>query len=324
MKNLFFLWLLSFTLTSHAYKVGLVLDKGGKDDKSFNAAGFRGATEGKEKLGIELKVLESSSDNSLEPNHRQLAQRGYDLIIGVGFVHQEPIARVAKQFPKTKFVLIDAVVDLPNVRSVMFQEHEGSYLVGAIAAMSSKTGTVGFVGGMEIPLIKRFYLGYEAGAKAINPKIKVIEKYVGSSSDAWRNPSKAKELALSEINSKADVIFTPSGASGLGVFDAIEEKKVFAIGCDSNQNWVKPGKILTSMLKRVDTAVYEAIADGKNEKFTAGKKVMGVKEGGVDFAVDSFNQSVLKSEVIAKANQLKTDIAAGKIQVPDYYVLQKK
>lgn len=306
-------------------KVGLVLDKGGRDDKSFNASAYRGGTEAKEKLGINLKVLESSDDSSLEANLRALAERGFELVIGIGFVQEAPIQKVAKEFSKVKFLLVDGVVDLPNVRSVVFREHEGAYLVGAAAALTTKTNTIGFVGGMDIPLIRRFAMGYEAGIKAVNPKIKVIINYVGSGSDAWRNPTRAKELALSQYKkSNADIIFTAAGASSMGVFDAAEEMKRFAIGCDSNQNWIKPGRILTSMIKAVDVAVFETIDLASRQQFTPGKISLGVREKGIDFAVDSFNEKILPPPIVAKLNSIKEKIRNNEIKVMDYYEVSKK
>ena len=306
-------------------KIGLVLDKGGRDDKSFNASAYQGATEAEKKLGVSLKVVESSDDSSLEPSLRTFAQRGFDLVIGIGFIQQGPLEKVAKEFPKTRFLLVDAhpTTELPNVRSVIFNEHEGAFLVGAIAALTSKTGTIGFVGGMDIPLIRRFELGYQKGAETAKPGTKVISNFVGSSSDAWKNPMKAKELSLAQFNKKADVIFTAAGASGQGTFDAAEEKNRLAIGCDSNQNWIKPGKVLTSMLKRVDIAVYSTIELVSQGKFVAGKVNMGLKEGAVGFSVDEHNRGILTQEIEAKANALKQQIVANQISVPDYYLTSK-
>jgi basic membrane protein A len=305
-------------------KVGLVLDKGGRDDKSFNSAAFQGATEAQKKLGIELKVVESSDDTALEPSLRTFAQRGYDLIVGIGFVQADAIRKVATDFPKIHFVLIDSIVELPNVRSVMFKEHEGAYLVGAIAALTTKGKAVGFVGGMDIPLIRRFELGYRSGAQATKPGIEVFSNYVGSTSDAWKNPGKGKELALSQYGRGADIIFAAAGASGLGVFDAAEETKKLVIGSDSNQNWVKPGRVLTSMLKRVDLAVYDAIESEQNGKFQAGTVYKGLAEKAVDFAVDKDNRGILTPEVEKKANAIRAKILSGQIKVPDYYETSKK
>src|SRR5579859_5370902 len=245
------------------FKVGLLLDRGGKDDKSFNASAYEGATQAKKKLGITLKYVEASDDNSYEPMLRAFAQKDFDLIIGVGFAQKEPIAKIAAQFPQKHFVIVDAQVDAPNVRSLLFEEHEGAYLVGAIAAMTSKTGKVGFLGGMDIPLIRRFEMGYEAGAKKINPQVSVVANYCGVTSEAWNNPPKGKELAMAQYDGGADVVFAAAGASGLGAFDAAEDKKKLVIGCDSNQDWIKPGLVLTSMLKRVDLAVFSIIQEAQ-------------------------------------------------------------
>src|SRR5882757_7475534 len=207
------------------FKVGLVLDRGGKDDKSFNASAYQGGMEAKKKLGIFLKYVEATDDNAFEPMLRAFAQRDFDLIIGIGFAQKEAIKKVAAQFPKKHFAIIDAQVDESNVRSLIFEEHEGAFLVGAIAAMTSNTGKIGFVGGMDILLIRRFHMAYEAGAKKINPQITVLANYVGITSEVWNNPPKGKELAVAQYDSGADVVFAAAGASGLGVFDAAEEKR---------------------------------------------------------------------------------------------------
>ena len=300
-------------------KVALVLDRGGKDDKSFNASAYEGATEAKKKLGITLKYVEASDDNAFEPLLRAFAQKDFDLIIGIGFAQKESIAKAAAQFPQRHFAIVDAEVDAPNVRSLLFEEHEGAYIVGAIAALTSKTGKVGFVGGMDVPLIRRFEMGYEAGAKKINPRITVLDNYCGVTSAAWNNPPKGKELGLAQYDAGADVIFAAAGASGFGVFDAAEERKKFAIGVDSNQNWIKPGLILTSMLKRVNLAVYATIEEAKAGKFTGGVKRFGLPDKGVDYAVDQYNEKILPESVRQRADELKAEIIAGKIVVPDYY-----
>jgi basic membrane protein A len=305
------------------FKVGLVLDRGGKDDKSFNASAYQGATEGKKKLGIYLKYVEATDDNAFEPLMRAFAQKDYDLIIGIGFAQKEAIQKVAAQFPKKHFAIVDAEVVAPNVRSLMFEEHEGAYIIGAIAAMTSKTGKVGFVGGMDVPLIRRFEMGYEAGAKKINPQITVLANFCGVTGEAWNNPPKGKELALAQYDSGADVIFTAAGASGLGAFDAAEERKKFAVGVDSNQDWTKPGLILTSMLKRVDLAVFNVIQESQSGKFTGGIKRFGLADKGVDYSVDQYNEKILTESVRKRADELKAEIIAGKIVVPDYYKLNK-
>jgi basic membrane protein A len=301
------------------FKVGLVLDRGGRDDKSFNASAYEGASQAKEKLGIHLKYVEATDDNAFEPLLRAFAQRDFDLIIGIGFAQKDAVAKVAAQFPQKHFAIVDSQVDLPNVRSLMFEEHQGAYIVGAIAAMVSKTGKIGFVGGMDVPLIRRFQVGYEAGAKKINPQITVLSNFCGVTGEAWNNPPKAKELALAQYEDGADVIFAAAGASGFGVFDAAEEQKKLAIGVDSNQDWTKPGLILTSMLKRVDLAVYATIEDAQAGKFTGGLKRFGLADNGVDYSVDQFNERILPQAVRDRADELKAQIIAGKIDVPDYY-----
>lgn len=306
------------------FKVGLVMDKGGRDDKSFNSSAFEGVSKAQKELQIQYKYVEAKDDHSFEQLLRSFAQKDYALIIAVGVGQKEAVQKVAARFPKKNFALIDAQADLPNVRSLLFEEHQGSYLVGAAAALVSQTGKVGFIGGMEIPLIRRFQMGYEAGAKKINPKIQVMTSYVGVTGDAWNNPPKMKELALAQYHAGVDVIYSAAGASGAGLFDAAEEKKKFAIGVDSNQNWIKPGSILTSMLKRVDTAVYEVCSDAQKGKFTGGVYRYGLKNQGVDYAVDQYNQKILHPEIRKKLEELKNQIIAGKIQVPDYYLTQKK
>ncbi|MCM2283003.1 MAG: BMP family ABC transporter substrate-binding protein [Bdellovibrionaceae bacterium] len=303
-------------------KVGLVLDKGGKDDKSFNSAAFRGATQAVQDFHIALKDVECPDDAAFEPALRTFAERGYPLIIAIGFAQIDAVKKVAPQFPQTHFAIVDGVVDGGNVASLMFSEHEGSFLVGYLAALASKTGKVGFIGGMDVPLIRRFQMGYEAGVKAANANASVLVNYVGVNSSAWANPSRGKELALGQIARDADVIFHAAGASGLGVFDAVEEKQKFAIGVDSNQNAMKPGRVLTSMLKRVDTAVYEIIKEQSESRFRAGTRYFGLADKGIDYAVDEHNQNliVLYRERLEK---VRTDIANGAIQVPDYYLLSK-
>ncbi|MBX9767667.1 MAG: BMP family ABC transporter substrate-binding protein [Bdellovibrionales bacterium] len=309
------------------FKVGLILDKGGRDDKSFNSAAFRGATQAVKDLGIELKEIESPDDNSFEPALKSLADRGFPLIVAVGFSQKDAVQKVAPLYPKTQFALVDAVVEGPNTASLMFAEHEGSFLVGYLAGLTSKTGVVGFVGGMEVPMIKRFQLGYESGvkeaAKETKKTIKTLVSYAGNTSDAWVNPARGKELAISQFNQKADIIFHAAGATGMGVFDAAEEKKFFAIGCDSNQNWVKPGRVLTSMLKRVDTAVFEVIKEATQGQFKAGLRSFSLKDQGVDYAADDFNASLVAPHK-EQLEAMKQKIIAGQISVPDYYENQKK
>lgn len=300
-------------------KVALVLDKGGKDDKSFNTAAFRGATDAKSKLGIFLKEIEASEDSFFEPAMRSFISKKFDLIIGIGVAQAETVKKLAKEFPDQKFAIIDAPVEAPNVVSAMFQEHEGSYLVGYIAGMKSKTGAVGFIGGMDIPLIRRFEKGYAQGAQAAGKGTKVLVNYVGVTSDAWNNPTKAKELAQNQYNRGADVIFVAAGASNNGCFDAAASMGKFAIGVDSNQNWIKPGRILTSMLKRVDSAVFQIIEEVTKGQFKGGVRTFGLKNNGIDWALDQFNEKLFDAAEITKINGLKKEIVAGKVKVIDYY-----
>lgn len=305
-------------------RIALLLDKGGKDDKSFNSAAFRGAIQAKEKLGIALKEIEASDDSFFEPAMRSFISKKYDLIIGIGVAQAETVKKLAKEFPTQKFAIIDAPVEAPNVAAAMFEEQEGSYLVGYVAGLKSKTGNVGFIGGMDIPLIRRFEKAYVQGAQAARAGTKVQVNYVGVTSEAWNNPTKAKELAQTQYTKGADAIFTAAGASNNGVFDAAESTKKYAIGCDSNQNWMKPGLILTSMLKRVDTAVYEIIDELKSGTFKGGIRVFGLKNSGVDWALDINNTPLFNPAEIKKIDQIKKDILAGKIKVIDYYKTAKK
>ena len=305
-----------------ALKVGLVLDKGGKDDKSFNTAAFRGSTRAINELKISLKDMEAPNDSAFEPALRTLGERGTDLVIAVGFAQVDAVKKVAPQFPKTSFAIVDGIVEGENVASLLFAEHEGSYLVGYLAGLATKTGKLGFIGGMDVPLIRRFETAYVAGAKAANPKAEVYTNYVGINSAAWANPSRGKELALSQYGRGADIIFHAAGASGIGVFDAAEEKKLYAIGVDSNQNYLKPGRVLTSMIKSVDEAVFQVIKEKSDGKFKAGTRYFGLKDRGVDYAVDQHNEKLI-SEYKPRLDALRADIISGKVKVPDYYEMEK-
>lgn len=324
MKTFLSLLVFSVSFPALAFKVGLVLDKGGKDDKSFNTSAYEGAQRAEKELGVELKYVEAPDYNAFENLHRAFAKKETDIIIAIGFAQVAAVKKVAAQFPDRHFVLIDGEAPVANVKSVIFEEHEGSYLVGALAALKSPAKTFGFIGGMDIPLIRRFHMGYEAGVKKIRPDAKVIPQYIGVSGEAWQNPAKAKELALVQYSQGADVIFVAAGASGAGAFDAAEEKKKFAIGVDSNQNWMKPGVILTSMLKRVDNAVFDAIKEAKEGKFKGGPTRVGLAGKGIDYAVDKHNEILITPDMKKKVEVLRAEIIAGKIKVPDYYETQKK
>ncbi|HEX5891006.1 MAG TPA: BMP family ABC transporter substrate-binding protein [Pyrinomonadaceae bacterium] len=305
-------------------KVGIVFDIGGKDDRSFNAAAWEGVQRAAKDLPIVLRDIEPGTPNAIEPAMRAFAERNFDLIIGVGFAQAPIMEQVAKDYPNIQFAIIDGVSKLPNVASLVFKEHEGSYLVGILAAKASRTGTIGFLGGMDIGLIHRFATGYEEGAKSVNPNIRVYKNYVGVTDSAWNNPGKGKELALSQISKGADVIFTAAGNSGLGAFDAVEQQGKqngrathFVIGVDSNQNMVKPGFVLSSMVKRVDNAVYDIVQDVVNHRFSPGLHVFGLDKDGVGYAMDQFNQDLVTPEAIQEAETAKKKIIAGEIKVTD-------
>lgn len=305
--------------TSGKVRVGIVFDIGGKDDKSFNAAAWEGVKRAKEAMPdrVLLRDVEPGEPTSIEPSMRAFAERGYDLIIGVGFAQAPIMQEVAKDYPNLKFAIIDGVIDYPNVASLNFKEHEGSFLVGYIAGKTTKTDKLGFVGGMDIPLIHRFATGYEEGAKYANPKVEVYKNYVGINDAAWNNPGKGKELAKAQIERGADIIFQAAGNSGLGVFDAAEETHHLAIGVDANQNWVKPGFILTSMLKRIDVAVFNTVKDLVDGKFTGGIHLNGLDNNGVGFALDEYNEKLIAPSVLSDVERVKQDIIAGKIKVTD-------
>jgi basic membrane protein A len=300
------------------FSPAIVFDMGGKFDKSFNQAAYDGAERFKKASGIKYREFEVTSPAQREQAIRNMARRGATIVVGIGFAQQAGIEKVAKEFPDTNFAIIDAVVDLPNVRSIVFKEHEGSFLVGMAAALASKTGKVGFVGGMDIPLIRNFAAGYAEGAKYVNPNIEVFQNMTGTTPAAWNNPSKGAELARSQFGRGADVVYAAAGGTGVGVYQAAVDDGKLAIGVDSNQNYLHPGSMLTSMLKRVDVAVESAFQDAKDGKFTAGIQSLGVAEDGVGWALDEHNRSLITSDMEAKIEQARKDIISGKIKVNGY------
>ncbi len=292
----------------------VVYDMGGKFDKSFNQAGFDGAERWKKETGKTYLEFEISNAAQREQAQRRMAERGANPIVGIGFAQGSSLEKVAKEFPKVQFAIIDSVINLPNVESIVFKEQEGSFLVGMMAAMASKTGKVGFVGGMDIPLIRRFQCGFEQGAKYANPKAEVSANMTGTTPTAWNDPAKGAELAKSQFAKGVDVIFAAAGGTGVGVYQAAKDAGKLAIGVDSNQNHLHPGTMLTSMVKRVDVAVYNAF------KGTKGGAVsnLGLKEGGVDYALDQNNAKLVSDDMKKKVDAAKADIIAGKIKVADY------
>ena len=306
---------------SVAPQVGLVFDIGGRGDKSFNDAAYAGLERAKKELGIGYTTLETSEGADREAQLRQLAAGDAKIIFGVGFLFTDDIKTLAKEFPAKQFACVDFTVTPnetlpPNLLALKFKEEEGSFLVGALAAMLSKTHKIGFVGGMQIPLIQKFQAGFVAGAKAVDPKCEVLVKYAGNDGKAFKDPTKGKELALAEYHDGADIIFHASGSTGLGVFEAARDLKKLAIGVDSDQYDEAPGFILTSMVKRVDTAVFDAIRDMKNGSFKGGVHELGLADEGVKWVYDEHNKPLIPAAVKAKIDALQADIIAGKIHVP--------
>ncbi len=306
-----------------AFKVGLVFDVGGRGDKSFNDAAYAGLERAQKELGVPFATLETGEGADREAQMRQLAAGGNQLVFGVGFLFSDDIYGLATEFPDVKFACVDYTVKagqtLPaNLQALEFKENEGSFLVGALAGLVSRTGKVGFVGGMEIPLIKKFEAGYRAGVKAVNPEAEVLVKYAGTTGTAFKDPTKGKELGLSEYNAGADVIFHASGSTGLGVFEAAREKGPghYAIGVDSDQYAEAPGFILTSMVKHVENAVFQSIADLKAGSWQGGIRELGLKEDGVGWVYDEHNRALIPDRVKATVDSLKAEIVAGRIVVP--------
>jgi basic membrane protein A and related proteins len=301
-----------------AIKPAVVYGMGGKYDKSFNEGVGNGADKFKADTGIAVAEFETSNETQFEQAHRRFAQRGQDPIIGVGFSQAVAVEKVAKEFPKVRFTLIDSKVDLPNVQSILFKEHEGSFLVGVAAAMASKTGKVGFVGGMDIPLIRRFVCGYEQGVKHANAKAELLQNMTGTTPAAWNDPGRGAELAKGQFDRGADVIYAAAGSTGNGVLQTAKDRGKLAIGVDSNQNHIHPGSILTSMVKRVDLVTWQSFATARDGKWKAGVSVLGLKEGGVDWALDQHNEKLVTPEMKAKVEAAKKGIIDGTIKVHDY------
>ncbi len=299
-------------------KPAVIYDLGGKFDKSFNEGVFHGAEKFKKDTGIDFRDLEIQNDAQREQALRKFAKDGFSPIMTVGFAWATALDKVAGEFPDTKFGIIDMVVNKPNVQSILFKAHEGSFLVGVIAAKTSKTGKVGFVGGMDIPLISQFECGYAQGVKYVNAKDEVFANMTGTTPAAWNDPVKGGELAKSQIDRGADIVYAAAGATGQGVLKAAADAGKLGIGVDSDQNGLFPGKVLTSMLKRVDIATYDMFKAAKDGTWKAGFNVFGVKEDGVGYALDEFNKGLITPETKAAVDAAKADIISGKIQVHDY------
>ncbi|MQQ09198.1 BMP family ABC transporter substrate-binding protein [Epibacterium sp. SM1979] len=296
----------------------LIFDLGGKFDKSFNEAAFNGAERWAEETGGKYREIELQSEAQREQALRRFAEAGSNPIITMGFGMADPLTTVVGDYPDTKFVVIDVNwLDAPNLRQVGFAEHEGSYLVGMLAAMASESGTVGFIGGMDVPLIRHFACGYAQGVKAVNPDATVVANMTGTTPAAWNDPVKGSELTKAQISQGADVVYAAAGGTGVGVLQTAADEGILSIGVDSNQNHLHPGKVLTSMLKRVDVAVYEAMKAGADVE--TGVFSMGLAEEGVGFAMDENNASLVSEEMAAKVTEARQKIIDGELNVVSYY-----
>jgi basic membrane protein A len=299
-----------------AAEPAIVYSTGGKFDKSFNEGAWTGARQWAEATGGTFAEFEIDSPAQSEQALRSFARRGHTPIVAIGFTHANALAKVAPEFPDAAFVIVDSVVDAPNVRSVVYREHEGGYVVGVIGALTSQTGTLGFVGGMDIPLIRKFACGYVQGAKSFDPGTEVLVAMTGDTPAAWSDPVRGGEIARSQIERGADVVMQAAGGTGLGVLQAAADAGALGIGTDANQNWIHPGKVLTTMLKRVDVAVLRAFSAGE-KGFQPGVVSLGVAEDGIGWALDEHNRDLISSEVEAAANDAMAGIASGEIVVHD-------
>ena len=300
-------------------KPAVVYDMGGKFDKSFNEGVWNGVQKFTAETGVEVMEFEVTNPNQREQAMRRMVERGATIVLGVGFAQADAIAKVAAEYPDVQFSIIDVNwLDAPNLRQYVFAEHEGSYLVGVAAAMASKTGKVGFVGGMDISLIRKFGCGYVGGVKSVNADATVYQNMTGTTPSAWNDPAKGAELTKSQIDRGADVVYHAAGGTGMGVIQAAADAGKLAIGVDSNQNGIAPGSVLTSMLKRVDVAAYETFMDSKNGKFSSGINTLGIAEGGVDWALDDNNASLVSADMKAAIEQARADILSGKVTVHNF------
>ena len=299
-------------------KPAVVFSTGGKFDKSFNEGVSEGAEKFKKETSIAVAEFEPSNETQFEQALRRFAQRGQDPIIAVGFSQAVALEKIAKEFPRTRYTIIDSVVNLPNVQSVVFKEQEGSFLVGVLAALASKSGKIGFVGGMDIPLVRRFQCGFEQGIKFANPSAELITNMTGTTPAAWNDPGRGAELAKGQFDRGVDVVYAAAGSTGIGILQAAKDRGRLGIGVDSNQNHLHPGTMLTSMLKRVDLAAYNSFKAAQAGTWKGGVQVLGLKDGGVDWALDKDNEKLITPEMKAKVDAAKADIVSGKIVVHDY------
>ena len=295
----------------------IIFDLGGKFDKSFNEAAFQGAQRWAEETGGSFREIELQNEAQREQALRRFAEAGSNPIVMAGFAFADALSKVAPDYPDTKFAVIDVNwLSMPNVRGIGFNEHEGSYLVGMLAAQASETGTVGFVGGMDIPLIRRFGCGFAQGVKAVNGDATIIANMTGTTPAAWNDPVKGSELTKAQISQGADVVFAAAGGTGVGVLQTAADEGILSIGVDSNQNYMHPGKVLTSMMKRVDNAVYQAFSQG--DALETGNFQMGVANGGVGYALDEFNASLVSADMQSAVDAAAAAMTAGTLSVHDY------
>jgi len=310
--------MLAGTAVAQDLAPAVVFDMGGKFDKSFNEGIFNGVERFRTETGVDYREFQVTQEAQREQALRNFARRGQDPIIAVGFAQAPALEAVATEFPDTRFAIIDAVVDLPNVQSIVFKEQEGSYIVGVLAGLKSKTGKVGFVGGMDIPLISRFACGYVQGVKSVNPDAEVFVNMTGTTPAAWNNPVRGGELTRSQIDRGADIVYHAAGGTGIGVLQAAADAGILGIGVDSNQNFLHPGSVLTSMLKRVDVAAFNVFKSSLDGTFQPGIRDLGLAENGVGFALDENNADLITPEMKAAADQAIADIIAGRVEVHDF------
>ena len=322
MKKILNIFVVSFALvfssSSFANKIGVIYDSGGKSDKSFNQMAYETALRVKEELGWDMVEFESANDTQIEQGMRKVADRGATLIVAMGFAQADAVAAVAPDYPDINFVNVDVCwLDDPagNIYQACYKEHEGSFLVGMIAAMASKTGKVGFVGGMDIPLIRKFQGGFEQGALYANPDIEIHANMTGTTPEAWNNPTKGAELAKSQVDKGADVIYQAAGATGIGVLQATADAGIMGIGVDTNQNWMHPGNMLTSMLKRLDLTIFEQAQKTAAGTFEPGIVILGLAEGMVGYAMED---GQVTAEMQSAVEAASAEIISGSITVADW------
>ncbi len=308
-------------------RVGVVFDVGGRGDKSFNDGAWEGAERAAKELGADVRFIEPGDGSDRAAGLRILASEGMQLVIGVGFMFTDDLTELAREYPHVKFAGVDYALQVdahgrvvsppPNLVALKFREEEGSFLVGALAALVGGSKKVGFVGGMDVPLIHKFEAGYRAGVRAVCPDCTVVAQYAGVTPEAFRDPERGKELALSQYQAGVNVIFHAAGSTGLGVFEAARAMNKLAIGVDADQSKEAPGHVLTSMVKRVDVAVFRAIKKVKEGRFQGGVESFGLREGGVDYVYDAANEKLIPPSVRAQVEALRQAIVAGRIEVPD-------